>query len=208
MVWEFLLVGLALIVALSFQPWRMLSGGDLVSPLLGTLVVLPWLWALPRLHTMPLQLQLQLSGACAVTLMLGWPMAVLVLVAVAMLSGLIAPADWDVLAAQALWQGVMPATLALTAGAALRRWAGTHPFVYILGRAFAATVVCTFLADILAQQVGHELVNVGLGLDMVGRWLLAWGDGFITGMMAAIFVAFRPQWLATWSDPLYLKKPL
>jgi uncharacterized membrane protein len=43
---------------------------------------------------------------------------------------------------------------------------------------------------------------------MVGRWLLAWGDGFITGMMAAIFVAFRPQWLATWSDSLYLKKPL
>jgi uncharacterized membrane protein len=36
--------------------------------------------------------------------------------------------------------------------------------------------------------------------------LMAWGDGFMTGMMAAIFVAFRPQWLATWSDRLYLKK--
>jgi uncharacterized membrane protein len=26
-------------------------------------------------------------------------------------------------------------------------------------------------------------------------------------MLAAIFVAFRPQWLATWSDGLYLKSP-
>ena len=31
--------------------------------------------------------------------------------------------------------------------------------------------------------------------------------GFVTGMLAAIFVAFRPEWLATWSDQLYLKRP-
>lgn len=36
---------------------------------------------------------------------------------------------------------------------------------------------------------------------------MSWGDGFVTGMLTAIFVAFRPQWLATWSDPLYLSKP-
>jgi uncharacterized membrane protein len=40
---------------------------------------------------------------------------------------------------------------------------------------------------------------------MVARWLVAWGDGFMTGLLAAIFVAYRPQWLATWSDQLYLK---
>ena len=204
MIWEWLLIGLALTVSLSTRPWRMLRGGDLISPLLGVLVVLPWLWALPRLHTMPLQLQL--SGACAATLLLGWPMAVVVLVLVAAIGGVIAPADYDVLASQALWQGVVPATLAMVAGAALRRWVGTHPFVYILGRAFAATVLCTFTADLLAQWNGQELTNVGVGLGLVGRWLLAWGDGFITGMLAAIFVAFRPHWLATWSDKLYLSK--
>ena len=133
-------------------------------------------------------------------------MAVVVLVLVAAIGGIIAPADYDVLASQALWQGVVPATLAMVAGAALRRWVGTHPFVYILGRAFAATVLCTFTADLLAQWNGQELTNVGVGLGLVGRWLLAWGDGFITGMLAAIFVAFRPQWLATWSDQLYLSK--
>jgi uncharacterized membrane protein len=193
---------LALALALALRPWRMLYGGELASPLLGTLVILPWLWALPRLHAMPVQLQL--SGACAVTLMLGWPLAVPVLTAVALLGAGIAPALGDALIAQALWQGVVPATLALILGAVLRR-VSTHPFVYILGRGFAGTVLCTFGAELLSQSAGHFVPNIGPDLSLVARWLVAWGDGIITGMMVANFVAFRPQWLATWSDRLYLK---
>jgi uncharacterized membrane protein len=182
----------------------MLIGGDLVSPLMGTLVVLPWIWAVPRLQTMPLPLQL--SGACAVTLMLGWPMAILVLTTVAVLSGLIASAEPDVLVTQLFWHGALPATLALCMGAVIRRWAGNQVFVYILGRAFAGTIACTFASKALAQWAGYELENIGPGLSMVGHWLLAWGDGFMTGLLAAILVAYRPQWLATWSDALYLRK--
>ncbi len=195
---------LAVGVALVLRPWRMLAGGDLVSPLMGTLVVLPWIWAVPRLQAMPLPLQL--SGACAVTLMLGWPMAILVLTTVAVLSGLIASAEPDVLVSQLFWHGVLPATLALGMGAAIRRWVGNQVFVYILGRAFAGTIACTFASQILAQWAGYELANIGPGPSMVGHWLLAWGDGFMTGLLAAIFVAYRPQWLATWSDALYLQK--
>lgn len=193
----------ALLLAMALRPWRLLAGGALLSPLLGSLVILPWLWALPRLHTMPLQLQL--SGACAVTLMFGWPLAVPVLTAVVLLSGLLAPADWDVLLGQLVWQGLVPATLALGAGALLRRWVGTHPFVFILGRAFAGTALCAFAAGSLSQWAGYGFAHVDAGLSLVARWLMAWGDAFMTGMLAAIFVAFRPQWLATWSDALYLK---
>jgi len=38
----------------------------------------------------------------------------------------------------------------------------------------------------------------------LGHWLMAWGEAFATGMLVAIFVAFKPQWLATWSDARYL----
>ena len=194
----------ALALALILRPWRLLASGALVSPLLGTLAILPWAWALPRLHDMPLQLQL--SGACAVTLMLGWPLAVPVMVVVAALSALIAPAGWEVLTGQVVWEGVVPATLALAFGYLLRRWVGAHMFVYILGRAFVGTALCTFAAASLSQLAGHELLHVGTGLSLVALWLMAWGDAFMTGMLAAIFVAFRPQWLATWSDKLYLNK--
>lgn len=204
MLLEPLILAVALMVSLAVRPWRLLAGGALISPLLGTLVILPWLWALPRLHTMPLQLQL--SGACAVTLMLGWPLAVPVLTAVALFAGLLAPAAWEVLLGQLVWLGILPATLALAAGALLRRWVGTHLFVFILGRAFIGTALCTFLASSLSQLAGFELTNVETGLSLVARWLMAWGDAFMTGMLAAIFVAYRPQWLATWSDALYLRK--
>ena len=40
---------------------------------------------------------------------------------------------------------------------------------------------------------------------VVAQWLMAWGDAFLTGMLTAIFVAFKPEWLLTWSDRRYLQ---
>ncbi len=199
---ELSLLLLALVLAVALRPWRLLAGGALLSPLLGVLVVLPWLWALPSLRAMPLQLQW--SGACLVVLMLGWPLAVPVLVAVGGLAALLAGQGWEAAVDMALWQGLLPATLALGLGAAIRRWIGPHLFVYVLGRAFIGTALCVFAAGALSQWAGHALPAVDAGLSLVARWLMAWGDAFTTGMLAAIFVAFRPHWLATWSDRLYL----
>ena len=71
------IVLIALALALAMRPWRLLGQAALVSPLLASLVITPWLWALPWLQHMPLQLQL--SGACLIGLALGWPLAVPVL---------------------------------------------------------------------------------------------------------------------------------
>ena len=212
---EALLTLVALAAALAARPWRMLGSrtplahethgapSALWTPLLATLVFLPWMWALPTLHAMPLQLQW--SGACLVVLMLGWPLAVPVLVAVGVIASLLSPTmAWpDALGAIA-WQGVAPATLALILGALVRRFIGAKLFVYVLGRAFLGTVLCLFASAALSQWSGHRLPGVGDELSLVARWLMAWGDAFVTGMLTAIFVAFKPQWLATWSDPLYL----
>lgn len=192
----------ALLVALAMRPWRMLPGGALATPLLATLVLLPWLWAMPRMHAMPLPLQW--SGACLVTLALGWPLAVVVLCAVALLSGLWASAELQVLGEQAFWQGVLPATLAVGWGALLRRFAPAHVFVYTLGRGFFGTVLSLFIAQALALWAGYGVADQGDGTALIARWLLAWGDGFLTGLVTAILVAFQPHWLATWSDQRYL----
>ncbi|MCL1961330.1 MAG: hypothetical protein FWG56_06085 [Desulfovibrionaceae bacterium] len=199
-------VALALIVALAFRPWRLLANTGLISPLLAALVITPWLWALPWLHHMPLQLQL--SGACLIGLALGWPLAVPVLCLAALAVGIIAPVTWRQQVDMALWLGIVPVTLSFLLGMALRRWGWRNLFVYILGRAFLGTALCMFIAGALAQWSGHSLAaNVTPGLELVARWLIGWGDAFLTGMMAAICVAFRPHWLATWSDPLYIPQP-
>lgn len=227
MPFEAAIVLLALAAALATRPWRLLvarptsgpapgrghgAGTDgvraaspLLTPLLATLVFLPWLWALPTLHAMPLQLQL--SGACLVVLMVGWPLAVPALVAVAAGAALVSPTlSWSEAVGMAAWQGVVPATFALLLGALLRRLTGTHLFVYVLGRAFLGTALCMFAAGSLAHWAGHGLPGVGPELTMVARWLMAWGDAVVTGMLCAVFVAFRPEWLATWSDRLYLQR--
>lgn len=193
----------ALAFALSLRPWRLLVGGKLLTPTLATLVLLPWLWALPVL--LSARLQLQWSGACLVLLMLGWPLAVPVLTLVAVLAALISPMGAPYALGTAVWQGVVPATFALGLGALIRRFIGAHLFVYVLGRAFLGTALCVFAAGALSQWWGHVLPSIGGDLSLVARWLMAWGDAFMTGMLAAIFVAFKPEWLATWSDQLYLK---
>ncbi|HOB65352.1 hypothetical protein [Ottowia sp.] len=196
----------ALAMALAMRPWRLLANGGLLSPLLAALVITPWLWALPWLHRMPIQLQL--SGACLIGLALGWPLAVPVLCGVAVIAGLIAPLTLQQQMDMALWLGIVPVTLSFGLGMALRRWVWKNLFVYILGRAFLGTAVCMFASGALAQWTGQSLTTtVEPELAMVARWLIAWGDAFMTGMLTAIFVAFRPQWLATWSDRLYVPPP-
>jgi len=177
--------------------------GALLTPALAAVVLLPGLWLLPQ--TLPKGLQIQLSGACLLVLMLGWPLTVLVLSVVAALVWLLGQADALMGLSQWLWVGLAPATLALGIGAALRRWLPANMFVYTLGRAFMGTAAAVFLSGVLMEFL-HRLVGApAIEQALVGRWLMAWGDAFITGMFAAIFAAFAPQWLATWSDQRYLQ---
>lgn len=201
---EVAVAAVALGVALSLQPWRMLRGG-LISPTLAVLVLLPGLWLLPQ-H-LPQGLALQLSGASLTLLMLGWPLAVPVLAAVAATVWLLGTATGTAVLSQYVWVGLVPATVALAVGGALRRWLPPHVFIYTLGRGFLGTAVAMFVAGVMHEVTYHWLGGNTLQDALVARWLMAWGDAFLTGLLTAVFVAFAPQWLATWSDARYLKPP-
>lgn len=191
---------LALAAALSLRPWRQLTG-PLLTPALASVVLLPLLWLTPQL--MPPGLRVQLSGASLLVLLLGWPLAVPVLALVAALVWLLGGDGMASAVTQLWWLGVLPASLALALGALLRRWLPANPFVYTLGRGFFGTAVALLASATLMQWVhppaGHEA--------WVAAWLMAWGDAFITGLVVAVFVAFAPRWLATWSDDRYLRPP-
>lgn len=192
----------ALGAAAWLRPWRMLRG-PLLTPALAAVVLLPWVWLLPQ--KMPQGLQVQLSGACLLVLMLGWPLAVLVLSVVSLLVWLVGQAGVGPVLQQGVWIGLVPATLALGVGAAVRRWLPANIFIYTLGRAFMGTALSMFVAGLLLEGLSSLSGQPPREQALVARWLMAWGDAFLTGMFAAIFVAFAPQWLATWSDRRYLK---
>ena len=196
---------LSFVLAASLRPWRLLAHAGLWTPMLAALVVLPWFWALPRLHAMPLQLQL--SGAVLVLLCLGWPLTVWVLLGVSLVADWLAPQPLQAQLFQLFFLGLLPVTLAMVLGVALRRWLPHQPFIYILGRGFLGTALCLFVARALETWLAEPGPLQTTDTPLVAHWLMAWGDAFITGLMAAIGVAFRPQWLATWSDRLYLQPP-
>lgn len=197
------LVFFALAVAIAMRPWRQLRGGTIWHPLLACLVLLPWVWAAQKV--MPDGIAVQLSGACLMVLMLGWPLTVISLVLIASAGAWLG----DIGLAQTLdhlaWNGVVAATLALLIGLATRRWLPQHPFVFILGRGFIATAAAVMTAGTLATWLQPEPEIAERGVVLLGHWLMAWGEAFSTGMLVAIFVAFKPQWLASWSDERYLK---
>ncbi len=206
---------IALILALLLRPWRQLlsrrplvtqSSGDasgLWTPLLATLVVLPWMWALPTLHQMPLQLQW--SGACLVLLMLGWPLAVLTLLAVGVITWLLSPSlSVPATLALTVWHGLVPATLAMGWGGVAAALSG-HQGVCLslwpgLFRHGCVPVHRRAVGPGRRRATARRAARAGQDCPLADGL----GDAVVTGMLTAVFVAYRPQWLATWSDDLYL----
>ena len=195
-------VVLALAVALALRPWLSLRGSQLWHPWLACLVLMPWLWAAQRY--MPAGVAVQLSGAFLMVLMLGWPLAVLSLVPIAALGAWLGGIAWPEALDHLAWNGMVTATLALGIGLATRRWLPRHPFVFILGRGFLVTALAMVIAGALSALSAPLPEGTELASVLLGHWLMAWGEAFATGMLVAIFVAFKPEWLATWSDARYL----
>lgn len=199
-----LLVLAALGVALALRPWRGVGAEGPPWPWVAWWGALPVLWGADRLADMPIVQPL--SGAALLVLMAGWPLTVLALLPAAAITMAFGGLD----AADALhrlaWLGVVPATLALALGAALRRWLPRHLFIYILGRGFFTTMAAAAGAGVLSLAITGAPPGSDPEDVVVARWLAASGEAFLTGMLVSIFVAFRPQWLATYSDRLYLPR--
>lgn len=199
---DLVLAAAALVLALALRPWRAVGAEGPPWPWLAWWAALPLLWGADRYAAMPIVQPL--SGAALLVLLAGWPLAVLALVPVALVTAWAGALPWDDALHRLVWLGIVPATLALGLGTALRRWLPRHLFVYILGRGFFATMLAAACAGALALWLGGAPVGSEVADLLVGRWLAASGEAFLTGMLVAIFVAFRPHWLATYSDRLYL----
>jgi uncharacterized membrane protein len=202
------LLAAALAVAWLFKPWRVLSHGPLQTPWLVAMLALPALWW--TRHFLPGNLALHVSGAALLVLMVGWPLAIWSLPWVAIAGTALGwrhlppEVDWADLLSQVVWSGVIPATLALVLGLGMRQWLPRHLFVYILGRGFVATALAITATGALALLMQHKPDSLANEEWMLAHWLLGWGEAISTGMLTAIFVAFKPQWLLTYSDARYL----
>jgi len=190
-------------IALWLRPWRGLAAaGGPPWPWLAAWAVMPLLWGLDGHAAGPLVQPM--SGAAMLVLLAGWPLTILALLPVAAITVLAGGTGWIEGLHRLVWLGVAPATFMLAIGGALRRWLPHNVFVYILGRGFLGSFVSCALAGWAAVAVHGSPIGTGINDLLLARLLNAFGEAFLTGMLAAILVAFRPQWLATYTDRLYL----
>ncbi|WP_416048177.1 hypothetical protein [Cupriavidus basilensis] len=202
--------------ALSRRPWQLLRRDDLQHGWLGALVLLALLWTLRA--TLPGGLAIQLSGATLMVTLFGLPLALLSLFLVDLVSFLglgylagdtWAQLDWVGLWPRYVWMGLLPALLSAALQGAMRRLLPRHPFVFILGHGYFAAGLAALGAG--AARAVWRSYSVGDGVlslpdTLTAVLILAFGEAFLTGMLVAVFVVYKPQWVVTFRDEEYLRR--
>jgi uncharacterized membrane protein len=198
---------LALYQALRLAPWRRLLDPEQLHVFLGAVVCMILLWHIRA--TVNAGLAFHLLGATAVTLMFGWSLA---LIATSLaLAGVTLNAGngWDGFVINAVTTGVLPVTLTQVLLVLIRHYLPRHFFVYVLVNGF-------FTGGLVALASGYLVT-----------WLLIWSGAYsfaeldqtflpffplmflpeamLNGIVMAAMVAFRPNWVGSFSDEQYLQ---
>ncbi len=118
---------------------------------------------------------------------------------------------WENYGIQYLFGAVIPAVSASLLIAGIRRWLPRHLFIFIFGHGFFAAAIASatglVVSAVLLSALGVTSSRWIFGEILPGALLLAWGNAFLAGGLTAIFVMFRPDWVLSFDDRIYLAKP-
>ena len=203
----FLLLILALPLALANAPWRALrSDPQRVHLVAGGALGCLLLWLL-NIRIVD-GIVLHLLGMTTLTLVVGWSLAViagsLALLVVRHLLGLeIAgyPVAW-------LLTVLVPATVTIAIAKMLYRPGLRNPFFYMLGAGFLGgglvVLVDATIAGVLLSQGAAQPQPIGGTQLWPLLLLLLFSEGFINGLCISAMAVFFPHWLKTFDEHFYL----
>lgn len=205
-----------LLWALTRRPWQLLRRNALQNAWLGATLLVALLWMVRA--TLVGGLVIQLLGATLMVTLFGLPLALLSLFVVDVVSLLgleyLAGHGWSQFDLASLWVryvwlALVPALISAALQALMRRFLPRHPFVFILGHGYF-TAGLAALGGSAAQAAWRHLMAPALPFTvadtLAAMVILAFGEAFLTGMLVAIFVVYRPQWVVTFRDEEYLKR--
>ena len=92
----------------------------------------------------------------------------------------------------------------------IQKYIPKHLFVLILGNGYVAAFLSVILSG--ATLLIGEIIftNSGAHIDLEG-WLLgliiiAFMEGSLSGMLLAIFLIFKPNWVSTYNEAAYMSR--
>lgn len=197
-----LLIGYALITA----PWKRMRDGELRHVFLGSCVALLIIWALkagihPGLH-------FHLLGGVLFLLLFGWQFALIGITLVIFGMSLNGGGEWQSISLNVLVMAAIPVLLGYWLLMLALRYLPHHFFVYSIFNGFIAGVLSMILTVMTAALL---LICCGpYNFDwIVDRYLvfiplMAFAEGFFTGMIATGMALFRPEWIMTYDDKRYI----
>jgi uncharacterized membrane protein len=201
----------ALAAALGWAAWRAswarLAANEQSHLFLGAVVLTALLWTVsgrvgPLLH-------FHLLGATMLYLMFGAPLAVIAITTVAAAATLAGPGDWAAFGTRALVAGVLPVAISHLVLRVAEARLPANFFVYVFVAAFlggALSMIGAGAATAAAIAFGLPAPAAAGDTWIAMVLMLAFGEATLTGMLATLFVVYKPAWMGTFSDARYLKR--
>lgn len=154
-------------------------------------------------------LNFHMLGASLLTLMFGPHLAILNLVFVLLGVTIAGMSGWDSFAWNAILMAILPSTFTAILFNLVDKKLPNHFFVYIFANAFIGSGMAIFLVGVMlctlfifsGVYTTHYLWDNYLPYYI----LMAWSEGFTTGMAMTVLVVYRPQWVSTFDDLRYIK---
>jgi uncharacterized membrane protein len=197
-------------VAAVTAPWRVwLDDRERQWVWLGSLALLTVIWSMRAGITPGLSVRFLL--VTTLTLMHGWQLAVigggLVLVAL----GFAGQAAWPSFGANLLCVAVVPALATARIHEFVHARLPHNYFVYFFVTVFLGSAIAynlAGLARIALLALGGVLDTGHVGAEYFAILpLMSFGEAFVNGMLMAMLVVYRPKWVMSFDDRLYLRRP-
>lgn len=190
-----------LIAALLKAPWYHLKNNTDFHVLLGSCLIVWTIWHNSAGVTPGMEFHLLL--VTTITLMFGWPFAILAVSIVQLGLTLEGQAYWATYAVNAICNGIIP--IGITYGLYwLVYWLlPRNFFIYIFVIAFAGGALSMLLSRLSGLAI-LTTTGVDLGDEPFFILVMLFPEAFINGFIMTLLVVYRPKWVSSFNDQCYL----
>ncbi|EIJ41577.1 putative membrane protein [Beggiatoa alba B18LD] len=201
-----ILFGLILVRACWQAAWWHLWDNKDIHVFFGTCLIVWMLWLMRAGITSGMEFHILL--VTTVTLMFGWQFAVICTSIAQIGVTLMGQAEWGSFSLNVLCNGVIPALVTYAVYWVAYYLFPKHFFIYIYICAFAGgalSMLLSRLAGLSILLLSQTYTMAELGEQPLFIIVMLFPEAFINGALVTLLVVFRPQWIGSFNDDVYLR---
>lgn len=202
--------GCAVLAALWRADWQRLFHSADANIWFAACIVLWLTWRMSaNLNNAP-GLEFHLLLVTSVTLMFGWPFAVLAVSVAQLVLSLEGLAAWDSFAIDLLCHGLLPIAVSFMIFRIVDSKLPRNFFIFIFLCAFLGGAVSMVLTRLLGISI---LVSSSADYTWTGLFdtqvmmlpIMMFPEAFLNGTVMTMLIVFRPQWVSSFTDERYIQ---